>query len=123
MGCDIHMIAQVKNNGEWKTEAEDIYTNRFYELFNILGDGRERGYAIYPIRGFPKDLELDDDNYTKNGFWLGDFNFSWITVSELLQSKIFMALVTDSESLQKLMSFLNSLGEPENVRIVFGFDN
>jgi len=73
MGTDIHSIAQVRVDGEWKTVAVGIGGDpRDYNLFAMLADVRNgRGFAgikttdpfpvIHEQRGLPFDLQVNDD--------------------------------------------------------------
>jgi len=68
MGSDIHMITQVRENGEWRTKHDAFnYRTRNYSVFGMLADVRNgRGFAgaVYgtgfiPIsepKGLPDDL-------------------------------------------------------------------
>ena len=149
MGCDIHTFAEVKKNGKWEkvgyifpyrnpyrdadsreslTMTNSPYSGgRNYGLFATLAGVRNyEGYNITPIaepRGLPEDCskainKLDDDM---------DFHsFSWFSLEELLaidwnkhpECKRFTV-----EVFPNLAGVLNELAHPEDVRIVFCFDN
>lgn len=79
MGCDIHMIVQVRKDGRWVTSEITPYRERNYEAFAMLADVRNR-FGITPIapqRGLPDDLDV------REGEQLGDHSFSRLLLSEL----------------------------------------
>lgn len=139
-----------KSADEWKKDedgyvstVDPIYRGRNYDLFAVLANvrngygfaGRPTGEGFNPIshpKGTPKDVsdevrskieDMDSDGHSH----------SWLTVKELL----------DFDWAQKTMAYgssdtyaahcgkfftesipkLQSLGDPEDVRIVFFFDN
>lgn len=129
MGCDIHTIVQVKINNKWKTVAEDVCDNRWYELFGILAGVRGGAEPITEPKGFPEDLgyrELDGSKYIA-GKWMGEFGFSWYTLEELnAYYKIYEP--DDFDCLVGLIHELSVISLEEKVgsdcvRFVFGFDN
>lgn len=96
MGCDIHLVTQVKENGKWVIYPTTYKEDRNYSLFSVLAGVRQVGEVV-PIaepRGIPEDFgyglnndfEIDgikeefDSKYNK---WLGDHSFSWLSLSEL----------------------------------------
>lgn len=108
MGCDIHMVAQVRECGQWKTvqwpnewfgkwddEPEmtaRAYSDRNYDVFAILADVRNGvGFAgietgggfvpIAPYRGFPRDFVVHEDCH--EGVSMGDHSFTWLTLAEV----------------------------------------
>src|SRR5687768_8802356 len=94
MGCDIHIVAQRRNEaGEWVEvhgdflEGPDPFDWRSYGMFAFLAG--VRNYSdITPIsepRGLPGDFNLGEYEDGGDGFrWLGDHSFSWLSVDELL---------------------------------------
>ena len=36
MGCDIHIIAEVKENGVWRSNTEKVFLNPYYEMYNKM---------------------------------------------------------------------------------------
>ena len=103
MGTDIHLIAQIKDDGKWKQITDlKTYSGRNYYLFAILADVRNNG-CFEPIdypRGFPKDfIDSDitvDTQYLDKPEYREDFTSelsfasrcdhsqSWFTLQELL---------------------------------------
>lgn len=175
MGTNIHMVAEVRRDGQWRLVTDTLwkgwddrptnqpYIHRNYDVFAILADVRNgRGFAgsvtgagFNPIsepKGVPEDadpatVELDEWDYFKN---LGDHSFSWLTVAEMdaydwdqVTTKAFSereyvkALRTAyyiqhswettyrerAEDFLESLAILRTLGDPEDVRIVFGFDS
>lgn len=94
MGCDIHSIAQVKQNGQWVTVDNDIAGDlRNYRTFGCLVGIRY--YSVTPLdnpRGLPSDIKLDENGClvgytTKDGIdvWMGDHSHSYYTLKELIE--------------------------------------
>lgn len=87
---------------EWDEKEQDggsfyrWYSSRNYDLFAILADvrngsgfaGVDTGDGFKPIsmpRGFPDDFNLDGEyNDQFHGVWMGDHDFSWLMVKELV---------------------------------------
>lgn len=148
MGCDIHLIVQVKNKDKW-TEVEppedyDIgkyysedewYPWRSYYDFAALANVRNHDGKITPIlpdpytRGLPPDMEeVEPSNwygewYPHNGYY-GDHSFSWLTLAELAvydgapSGQLYTTLVP------ALIGLAIERGiKFSDVRIVFGFDS
>jgi hypothetical protein len=109
MGCDIHIMAEIKKNGKWEAAgkifqhknwkdeiyySEEPYEGRNYNLFGILADVRNgRGFAgiktgegFVPIsepKGVPKDASKVYKDMVRE--WDGDgHSHSYFTVKELL---------------------------------------
>lgn len=106
MGCDIHMVLQIKDGDKWKTsKVLDIARN--YKLFSVLANVRN-GYGFAGVdtgnqipfisepKGLPEDLEVLNGDYIQldipiidyyeitDTFSLGDHSFSWLSGEELL---------------------------------------
>lgn len=183
MGCDIHVVAEVRKNGVWELSPVKIPDGRNYCTFGILANVRNgHGFAGFDTgdalpyislpRGLPEDMsrELSEklahayDN-EDDFFWLGDHSFSWVTLREMLEYPYDGNMATRGmvpaevaakfretgeapqewcawtnqegyESLEwqralkdaawlfgELLEVLSKLGEPDDVRIVFGFDS
>lgn len=134
----------------WETKWP---SRRNYSLFAILADVRNEGYLkpLAEPRGLPSDLGKPIDSHYSYGsksapqdhkIWLGDHSHSWFTLEDLMlvdwqadartdRSKrgdddFTIAKRTYKESadyVYKMIPYLHTLGLPEDVRIVFGFDN
>ena len=145
MGCDIHMRVEVrKGPGQpWEmiepktpSDLEDervhlrdydlcekaphIITNRWYELFAKLAGVRNYDECI-PIskpRGVPVDASKDWQ-YEVSFWGLDGHSHSWLTLRELQESDIH----TFPTIQEGFLDALARRGEPDNVRIVFFFDN
>jgi hypothetical protein len=144
MGTDIYSLAEYKKDGEWK-RAGEIFLDRFseqtsspfngnrnYFLFSWLADVCSADSCVEPLsqpRGFPPDFDYskpDDDDY------LGEDN-SYFYLSELLAVDYNITFLnynkTKTITLEQYLGpvyignleILKTLGEPENVRVVFGF--
>jgi hypothetical protein len=180
MGTDIHIVAEVKRDGEWRLSDIKVPCNRDYDTFAILANirngfgfaGVKTGEPLTPIslpRGLPKDISEELKGKMNlpgdNDCWLGDHSYSYITLKEMLEYdynglRIECGMVTHAtaEAFRKegklpeewcgwtsmkgyekmewkrplkeaaylfgeIVVSLIPLGEPENVRIVFGFDS
>jgi hypothetical protein len=106
MGCDIHMILQIKKNGKFETLKDFIVGDyRSYNAFAVLANVRNGyGFAgcdtgdewpyISEPRGLPDDFLINDDyRLLVNGeeIWLGEHSHSYLTLDEIdtfLESKI-----------------------------------
>ncbi len=151
MGCDIHMIAQVRVGDRWRDiplpdwwPCERMgwggdprphrrlwFDTRNYAFFGVLAG--VRWLALDPIaegRGLPPDLEgrtvpiCGDD-----AFDLGDHSFSWCTAAELLaypwetEREDVGGWVLDTwlPCWRRLADDLHVT--PAEIRLVFGFDS
>lgn len=95
MGCDIHTIAQVFQDGKWDTVADNIGDeDRQYHSFAVLAGVRNDGWpVISQPRGIPKDMNLEGADYYHYRIllplnlekWLGDHSHSWLLLSEMLE--------------------------------------
>jgi len=138
MGCDIHAYLEVKNNnGDWLfiNEPEKI-NQRNYRLFATLA-GVRNSFGIDPIsnpRGIPEDVT----DYVKGEFdtWEGDgHNHSYLTAKELLEFDYdkrfeledgkysYRDLIDSYSDYFKFLKDLKYFDKPEDVRLVFWFDN
>lgn len=94
MGCDIHIVAQRRNDsGEW-IEVRDKFSGgpdpfdwRSYGMYAFLAGVRNYS-AVTPIsepRGLPDDFDMEEFEKGEGGMrWLGEHSFSWLSVNELL---------------------------------------
>ncbi len=87
MGCDIHIVAQRCDAGEWRdvegnfVEGSAPFDWRSYGMFGFFGHGGRNYSEVPPIseyRGLPEGVGDDED-----GWKFGDYGFSWLSVSEL----------------------------------------
>lgn len=149
MGCDIRMFTEVKApQGSWHchtqesffTEEDDGFTypvldqfpdlSRDDTLFGLLSEGvRIECEFAFPQRGVPEDVSYEVGELYK--FEDADaHSANWLTFNEL-QEKAAQLLFTPGEraayclqQLQALLAELRTVEEaPENIRIVFWFDN
>jgi hypothetical protein len=95
MGTDIHPYVEIKSTKGWQRAFVSIPRYRSYVSFAILANVRNGfGFAgvpthetLIPIsapRGLPTDTSIkNDDSNDDFKIWLGDHNFSWVTLAEL----------------------------------------
>lgn len=139
MGCDIHLLVQVKRNGVWVGgDTPERLEDRTYPRFAFLTGGVVRNYENVPAllpgpRGLPTEFDPDD---------FGDHSRSWLLLSELLAVDYNTKLNPHNELLyyryedreialgellgknwDDILEDLKAQGHPEDVRIVFGFDS
>ena len=149
MGCDIHMYPEVRRNGAWefvyefdttdkywtKVEVDEIeaydranrfsYDDRNYSLFGHLAGVRGGDPFIEP-KGFPDDASAKvKHQYSEDN---GDAHTpSWLTLKELQSfnwKKADNYGVKGFPAFEEVIDRLASLDpDPENVRVVFWFDN
>jgi hypothetical protein len=150
MGCDIHAIAEVRTAGRWTASDWTVFDGRNYGIFGFLAD--VRNYSESPViaepRGLPDDVDMTDEQRQE---WADGWyhSASWLTLAELLAydyDRVFWdrritrgnngaarAEEGEGEHLP-LREFLGewyftelqrlgALGVPEDVRLVFWFDN
>lgn len=137
MGCDIHMLSQVKKGDTWVTYDTDIFSDRSYSTFGILAGVRSSEYEPISLpKGIPEGCKLDEAeygcDYYSEGFWLGEHSLSWINLKELEaydwdQKTYEDYTLKDFYIYTNIIPYMRALAEqyggPENVRIVFGFDS
>jgi hypothetical protein len=147
MGCDIHVITEVKENDKWRRDDYTPFDWRSYSLFGFLADVRnyDRCEPLTKLRGFPEDSST---SVTDDDLW-DTHSHSYVILKELLDfdyAKTFWnrritrgndgaALAEKGEG--EIISYQNNLGssffedldklrelgEPEDVRILFCFDS
>jgi len=149
MGCDIHSYTEVKKNGKWDKNPEVFFNWRSYGMYGFLANVRNYS-EVPPVslpKGLPDDISIDRDRLEEAGYY---HSHSYLTLAELLAvdyDKHFydMRVMRDGNgaarartldeaeytTLRKFLGeeFFNNLedmkklGEPDEVRIVFCFDN
>lgn len=141
MGTDIHVVAQIRKAGVWEDFSIDGYEieNRNYGWFTFLCGVRSRGDGIVPIaecRGAPEGFRVDPRRHTYDvdteykGKWMGYGVASWVTMREILDgiarlpSPIYPGwpLITQIGPIDELKRLFVG-HQPEDCRIVFGFDS
>ncbi len=148
MGCDIHMIPEVKKNNywrhAWRLDPKDDYwtrgdqyppmdranyfawSDRHYRLFGILAGVRSDMKPISEPRGLPEDMDNETEIFFKDED--NDIHSaSWLTLAELQAYPWDDANPYPGETWEQVRNWLTRLAgldpDPNNVRIVFGFDN
>lgn len=128
MGCDIHLCSEIKKDGVWMVEEEDLNgTGRNYQLFGLLASVRTNWPWSFKAKGMPEDCS---DTVRDLSDCIGWHSHSYLTVQDLTEKAATMLLVSDDKAadlLHMLTKFIESLG-PTTVpatdrRIVFWFDN
>lgn len=152
MGCDIHPHVEVKTNGKWEISTKDVFSLddfdkkdykkekcnspfdwRSYSMFGFLAGVRETCNPISDPKGLPDDISeevkkeheyMDMDAHSESFLTLkelSDFDYDKQVISSVNEIKTYRDFL--SEMYFTHLSELKTLGEPENVRVVFWFDN
>jgi len=143
MGCDIHFYTEVFKNDNWVTADDwhpvmkwvlkERYNGRNYVLFGVLAGVRKDDVPrLSNPRGLPDDVcpqvadayeNMKDDAHSASFFTLEELlAFNWdqeakaYGITEKLSEHC-------SDFVENTIPMLKLLGAPENVRIVFWFDN
>jgi len=146
MGCDIHCFVEKrdKNTNKWELFNENIFTgwrdekgsepfgNRNYDAFATLADVRNR-HKIRPIASYRGVLDDISEEVAKElDVWNGDAHSeNWLYLRELLDFDNYISEdslrtyreVIGSKEFFTNLEELKTVGNPEDVRIVFWFDN
>lgn len=142
MGCDIHVNVEVRRGDTWHLLPFDAIEQPFrnYATFAILGDVRNGDFNfIGSNRGLPSDASRDwsevykdecDNDYSSLHSW------SWVTLRELMEFDWEQLTESTREPyfektgpwfnigfVGQLHNIADDVGGPDNVRIVFFFDN
>ena len=138
MGCDIHMFIEYKkpSDTEWKdgnlykrVSDEDTFEaitlkseSRNYELFAALANVRGDGGICDP-RGLPNDISKRA--FITVGSWGHDaHSTSYFTLAELIEHlsnyPILQNLVDELNYHKRVIDYFI---EPDNLRVIFWFDN
>lgn len=131
MGCDIHSHAERRVNGRWEKVPDfEPFDWRSSTMFGFLAGVRSWIDPIDDPRGFPVDASEEvAANYRDEGY---KHTPSFLTAKELLEfnydKPVFEgAEETYRDNLSDIFFVdlvkLTMLGNPEDVRIVFWFDN
>lgn len=79
MGCDIHLIVQIRKNGKWECvpDAPEEFLQRDYCLFAFLAGVRDSFYiAAFSPKGLPDDMKRTED-----------MKFFWNDCTEALEKR------------------------------------
>jgi hypothetical protein len=89
MGCDIHIHAERKVNGQWQAIPDlHPFDNRSYGTFGFLAG--VRNYSAVPPIAPPRDVPTDISTDVRKDYegWDGDAHTpSWLSVAELVAFK------------------------------------
>lgn len=151
MGCDIHTFVEKRNKetNQWELVKDDVFSLddydkeyynkeksntifdwRSYKMFSILNDVRNHN-GIMPMydtcRGLPDDVSKEvEDEYESGGI----HSESYLTARELIDFDYDKRTTEDESYRDCLGDFffihleeLKSLGNPDDIRVVFWFDN
>lgn len=150
MGCDIHLYVETREGDvwvcadnlvnrygeDWLSADDPFYHTRNYGMFAILADVRN-SWGINPIadqRGVPDDLS--DGLRPLFAQWeLDAHSYTWLTFSDLLNFDWTQEITTGGyagtpyheiagrEWLATMMRLSRLNKSPDDIRIVFFFDN
>lgn len=142
MGCDIHTFVEKKNeDGKW-IPVQDChpFDRRSYSLFGFLANvyNLSQSPFITDFRMFPADSLRFDEKYLDELIEDGYFGMSWVTLKELLDYNYEVIFINKREgskpepvSMREFLGegyfeeleSLKKLGDSNNIRIIFYFDN
>ena len=136
MICDIHTFIEYRQKQDTEWKDGNLYTKgiegfektfmkseyRNYNLFTALANVRGTGGICDP-RGLPNDVSREA--FLAVGSWEGDaHSTSYFTLAELIKhSHEFPIIVELMNELDYYATVLNHSITPENIRIIFWFDN
>ncbi|MEU4567044.1 hypothetical protein [Micromonospora sp. NPDC023956] len=153
MGSDIHAYAEIRIDGQWRYAGDDAFPDneypndrhcpfdgiRSYGLFGFLAD--VRNYSNTPVIANPRGLpdDVSPEVRAKSDSWDTDgHTHTWLALAELIDfdyDQTFTDTRTDGEppaaNLREFLgdwyfgrlNLLTAMGAPQDVRIVFWFDN
>lgn len=148
MGADISIVAEVRKDGRWEKAPPKMFTTeageaefhgekidypfwwRSYEMYGVLAD--HRCHENQPFIRACDEWPLDAGDYEE--LKSGAYAWSWATLKELLAFDYDQEFVKRDGTTTTVREFLpkhffvnleelKALGEPEDVRILFHFDN
>lgn len=152
MGCDIHIVCEVKQVGAgWVSVKDAIFDNHYadiigqpaktcspfdfrdYDMFACLAGVRNDYHAAMPISE-PKSLPNDASAYTMELYndWIGDAHgASYLTLRELVEFDYSQQFGTSGKTYREIIGGkffadiekMKELGGLDDVRVVFFFDN
>jgi hypothetical protein len=143
MGCDIHTFVERRFEGEWRslrskfTQGNSPFDWRSYGIYGFLAD--VRNYSKIPpiaeLRGLPDDVSESTAEEYDGWTQMGCHPASWLSLAELLAADYDQEFFDDRRqetttikeflgpSFFHDLDVLKTLGPPEDVRVVFWFDN
>lgn len=130
MGCDIHTGIEIRTHSHWWYHSTAWFPDRNYEFFEILAGVRGRGRDIPPIakpRGVPPDASGGFMDFVER--YRGDgHSHSYLLLSEVLayawkEKTGKEAVDYFGPYLALFIALAEKAGGPDNLRLVFFFDN
>ncbi len=103
MGCDIHAVVDVYENGNWVgIESNIADTPRHYDFFGAIAGVRSGITCLIQPRGLPGNFKVDNDFKTLNKYYdekeddsdfyfIGEHSHSYLLLSELIDLRNFHA--------------------------------
>jgi hypothetical protein len=142
MGTDIHgpiiEIGRTYQGREkpdyWRMFAHYNWQDRNYLFFNVLAGVRGDEYNVIPPRGIPDECYsvAKEDEPDRDGAWVGDHSFTWITPEEWERVVIaYRAAVphegsgwpVEVQDIDNVDHILKLVKGEKFVRLIFGFDS
>lgn len=129
MGCDIHLVVQVKEPGSihWFTQGK-FKADRWYTMFAYM-NRTVRNYDEvlgYDEKGIPEDCYYKPES-EETARDLGDHSYSWLTSDEFREAakraykdeKV--GNIVSYDAILRYMMYFESKGY--QTRLIFGFDS
>lgn len=138
MGTDIHMYSEVRDGDAWKPSRplmadssqdnviyfmEAVYKDRDYSLFDLLSGAR--GVSdVTPLFPVLEDLPADVSAEVARVYAENDVNYHSIGMATLSQLRAQdYSSINEPVSWQQTLDDLAALGDEDDVRVVWWFDN
>ena len=144
MGCDIHIHVERLVDGKWQYvtkpdchpdttnewHVDDWYHGRCYTLFGLLAGVRAHQYEPFKEpRGVPNDRSNEYQDVVDD--WGHDgHTHSWYTLHELEDADWYQdedaegnECAADGGFVEQTIPLLEAVGKPDEVRMLFFFDN
>lgn len=148
MGCDIHTYCEKLIDGKWEhvlggcpyegtVKGMELFDWRSYSIFGFLGNVRNHSCCepLSKNRGLPENVS-DTVKYARESWGIDGHSTSFITLKEFLDFD-YDKTFTDKRDCNEIVSYreflgdgffrelekMKAIGSPEEVRLVFWFDN
>lgn len=133
MGCDIHLITEIRKNGKWERvlDVPKIFNERNYSVFAFLANVRNYwNYNGFEAKGLPEDIsglifdkDEDEEDYYEIDFREENSDYhhhSWLTLKELQEADksdfLYTKIKVDKEFIDKFFEFGGKM--PEQMEII-----